>query len=71
MGAKLDTDAIERNYQETLDLLMKGIRPTVQVAFNDMLICGRGGIIFDSKGARAIRPDEWEPAAPTDVHGGK
>lgn len=60
---RVDAEAIEANYQKTLDLLMDTIRPTVQIAFNDMLLTGRGGIIFDSKGVRAVQPDEWEPTS--------
>lgn len=57
---KIDADKIEQNYRETPDLLMATIRPTIEIAFNDMLIHGQGGIIFDSKGVRAIQPYEWE-----------
>ena len=59
--ARVAADTIEANYQKTLELLMDTIRPTVQIAFNDMLLTGRGGIIFDAMGVRAIQPGEWEP----------
>lgn len=69
--SRVDAEAIEENYQKTLDLLMDSIRPTVQIAFNDMLLTGRGGIIFDGKGVRAIQPDEWEPTPTPNADGEK
>lgn len=51
---KGDRDEIERNYNRTLDHFMIAIRPTVEAAFNDMMLHGAGAIVFDENGARAV-----------------